>query len=278
MSVKTIEIEARLYERAAARAAQEGKTLDQWVRDYLVSWVGPEPPAVMMRETLYTIRAGDTLAKIALAMYGDAKKYTLIAEYNSITSPGMIRVGQQLRIPFTEPAATSTPVGRRFRFPLNKSETNYFKFGSLYPSGAWMGKPHPGVDFHEYEGANVYAIGEGTVLINQLDPNGYGHYLMIEHTLTSGAKVYSLYGHLQFDDASFTSPPVKSRIVGENVIIGREGKTGMANNIPHVHFEIKKTAQLGMYSLITPYNLNEYFYDPYAFINDPNNLYLPATA
>jgi LysM repeat protein len=281
MSKKTVEIDARLYERAQSKAAREGKTLVQVIQEHLRSWVGPETPQTVtrIREEIYVVQPGDTLAKIALAMYGDARKYTVIAQHNGITNPSLIRVGRQLRIPFAEEVSTAAlPQGRRFRFPLNRTETDYFKFGSLYPADSrWAGKPHPGVDFREYRGANVYAIGEGTVLVNQQDPTGYGHYMMIEHTLTTGPKVYSLYGHMQLDDASFTSPPVGAKIEGQDVVIGKEGETGYAGGVPHLHFEIKKTAQLGLYSMINTYNLNDYFYDPYTFIRDPDNLYVPVS-
>ncbi len=288
MSKRAIQIDEQLYRRAEARASKEGKTIAEVVESYLRSWLGPEKVITRTREEIYVVRPGDTLAQIALRMYGDAKKYTLIARYNNITNPGMIRVGQKLRIPFTEvvepqpqpqpsPQPTPTqPTGRRFRFPLNKVETDYYKFGSLYaPNSRWAGKPHPGVDFHEREGANVYAIGEGVVLVNKHDPKGYGHYIMIEHTLTTGKKVYSLYAHLRNDDDDFTSPAVGTKIKGENVVIGKEDTTGYAG-IPHLHFEVKKTKDLGLYAMITVYNLHEYFYDPYTFIRDPNNLYVPV--
>jgi murein DD-endopeptidase MepM/ murein hydrolase activator NlpD len=132
------------------------------------------------------------------------------------------------------------------------------------------------VDFHEYKGANVYAIGEGTVIVNRQDLRGYGHYIVIEHTLTTGGKVWSLYGHLENDNASFTSPAVGTQIVGENVVIGKEGETGASGGLPHVHFEIKKTQDLGLYPTINTMNLRTYFDDPYTFIRDPNNLYVPA--
>jgi LysM repeat protein len=301
MSKRSIQIDERLYRRATAKATQEGKTLAAIVEANLRNWVGPEPvqpvvttqpqPATTTRtrEEIYTVRPGDSLAQIARKVYGDAQKYVRIAQYNGITNPSMIRVGQQLRIPFTETVpvdtivttATTQPAtqpggGRRFRFPLNKEETNYYKFGSLYAGNSrWAGKPHPGVDFHEYKGANVYAMGEGKVLVNKQDPTGYGHYIMIEHTLTTGVKVYSLYGHMMYDDDSFKSPLVGSLLRGDNIMIGKEGDTGYAG-VPHVHFEIKKSAQLGLYSMITSYNLTQYFHDPYTFIRDPNNLFIPV--
>jgi LysM repeat protein len=305
MSKHSIEIDEQLYLRAAAKAAKEGTDLVRMVEDNLRTWVGPEPapPVITPPPTttaptevkIYVIRPGDTLARIARDVYGDPKKYDLIAEYNGITNPAMIRVGQQLRIPLFEavPPATEVttgpteigtgpapsgaqPLAQPFRFPLDKIETNYYKFGSLYASNSrWAGKPHPGVDFHEKKGASVHAIGEGTVLINKQDPTGYGHYIMIEHTLTTGGKVYSLYGHMMYDDEAFQSPLVGTKLRGRDIVIGKEGDTGYAG-VPHVHFEIKKTSELGLYSMITTYNLNDYFYDPYTFIRDVSNLYVPV--
>jgi murein DD-endopeptidase MepM/ murein hydrolase activator NlpD len=283
-----------------AKAGKENTTVSSVIERQLREWLGPEPARPIVAEPTpkpptttrtrvenYTVRYGDTLAKIAKRMYGDAKQYARIAEFNGITNPAMIRVGQVLRIPFTEtvPAdsTTETPVsepeaelqGQPFRFPLNKIETNYYKFGSLYAANSrWAGKPHPGVDFHEFKGADVYTIGEGTVLINKQDPTGYGHYIMVEHTLVSGEQVYSLYGHLMYDDEAFQSPLVGTKLRGEDIVIGKEGDTGYAG-VPHVHFEVKKTSQLGLYAMITTYNLHDHFYDPYTFI--AQNRCLPVT-
>lgn len=56
----------------------------------------PEPEA-----TLYTVKSGDTLSKIAKEFYGDASKYPVIFEANQpmLTDPNKIFVGQSLRIP-----------------------------------------------------------------------------------------------------------------------------------------------------------------------------------
>lgn len=300
MSKRSIEIDEQVYVKASAKATKEGKTLAALVESYLRTWLGPEltQPAepvtsptpskpTVVREEIYVVTYGDTLAKIASKVYGDALKYVLIAEYNGITDPRTIRGGQRLRIPFydkapqtdvlqpdTQPSAQ--PTSGRFRFPLDKIETNYYKFGSLYAANSnWAGKPHPGVDFHDFKGATIYAIGEGTVVVNQQDPRGYGHYMMIEHTLTTGEQVWSLYGHMMYDDESFQSPLVGTKLKGQNIVIGKEGDTGYAG-VPHVHFEIKKSSQLGLYSMITTYNLEQYFYDPYTFIRNPNNLFVPV--
>jgi nucleoid-associated protein YgaU len=56
----------------------------------------PEPPAVF-----YTVKAGDSLSKIAKAHYGNAMKYPAIFEANKpmLTDPDKIYPGQVLRIP-----------------------------------------------------------------------------------------------------------------------------------------------------------------------------------
>ncbi|MCB1701551.1 MAG: peptidoglycan-binding protein LysM [Pseudomonadales bacterium] len=58
-----------------------------------------EPEAV--ESTFYTVKAGDTLGKIAQAQYGSAGKYTVIFEANKpmLTDPDKIYPGQSLRIP-----------------------------------------------------------------------------------------------------------------------------------------------------------------------------------
>ncbi|MFC6592523.1 BON domain-containing protein [Deinococcus lacus] len=50
-------------------------------------------------EVLYTVKAGDTLSAIAQKYYGDMGQYTKIAQYNNISNPDHIEVGQKIRIP-----------------------------------------------------------------------------------------------------------------------------------------------------------------------------------
>ncbi len=65
------------------------------VDDQLVVEVA-EPEA-----TLYTVKGGDSLSKIAKAHYGDAMKYTVIFEANKpmLKDPDKIYPGQVLRLP-----------------------------------------------------------------------------------------------------------------------------------------------------------------------------------
>jgi nucleoid-associated protein YgaU len=49
----------------------------------------------------YTVQAGDTLGKIAQAVYGDGSRWKEIFEANksTIKDPDLIQVGQELKIP-----------------------------------------------------------------------------------------------------------------------------------------------------------------------------------
>lgn len=47
----------------------------------------------------YTVQSGDNLSRIAKRFYGEANKYSGIAQANNIANPDLIKVGQQLNLP-----------------------------------------------------------------------------------------------------------------------------------------------------------------------------------
>lgn len=53
------------------------------------------------KERTYTVQAGDTLGKIAQALYGDGSRWTEIYEANKakIANPNVIEIGLELLIP-----------------------------------------------------------------------------------------------------------------------------------------------------------------------------------
>jgi nucleoid-associated protein YgaU len=57
----------------------------------------------------YTVKAGDTLSKIAKDFYGNANDYMRIFEANrdQLSDPNKIQVGQQLKIPAKSMSATT---------------------------------------------------------------------------------------------------------------------------------------------------------------------------
>jgi tetratricopeptide (TPR) repeat protein len=50
----------------------------------------------------HTIKADESLAKLALNYYGDYRKFSIIAKYNNIADATKIRVGQRIKIPEIE--------------------------------------------------------------------------------------------------------------------------------------------------------------------------------
>lgn len=55
-----------------------------------------EPVSIEYDE--YIVKKGDTLSKICLSHYGNAKLYTKVAEYNNI-NPNIIYTGQKIKLP-----------------------------------------------------------------------------------------------------------------------------------------------------------------------------------
>jgi len=66
----------------------------------------PAPRPSDARAEFYTVRKGDTLFSIALDHGLD---YRELAQWNGITDPGKIRVGQQLRLTSSQPAVATAP-------------------------------------------------------------------------------------------------------------------------------------------------------------------------
>jgi N-acetylmuramoyl-L-alanine amidase len=54
----------------------------------------------------YTVKAGDSLAGIALKLYGDANKWRELADLNGIADPSKIKVGQVLNLIPKKPATS----------------------------------------------------------------------------------------------------------------------------------------------------------------------------
>lgn len=114
MAFRTIglEVDEGVYQRAAARAVQERKTINQVLVDYLQRYAGPAPAPTPTpvtgptpTQSVYVVQSGDTLGAIARKVYGNAHMYPLIQQANNIQDPRRIWVGQRLTIP---PAGTAT--------------------------------------------------------------------------------------------------------------------------------------------------------------------------
>ena len=89
-----VELEDSVYETATKRAQDSGQTLEQILTGLLSTYAKGESGV-----TTYTVKRGDTLAKIAGEVYGDPQKYPVIQHANKIEEPSRIWVGQVLAIP-----------------------------------------------------------------------------------------------------------------------------------------------------------------------------------
>ena len=84
------------------------KTIPEWKNDVVADIKvtgggasgGGSAPAAAAAKT-YTVKAGDTLSRIAKEHYGDANKYTKIFDANKdqLKDPDVIKPGQVLKIP-----------------------------------------------------------------------------------------------------------------------------------------------------------------------------------
>jgi nucleoid-associated protein YgaU len=102
------EREGKLYFHGKVKTEDEAnriwnaiKTVPEWRNEVIadIKVVGGPAPAPVL-ET-YTVKAGDTLSKIAKAKLGDANAYMKIFEANRdlLSDPDKIKPGQVLKIP-----------------------------------------------------------------------------------------------------------------------------------------------------------------------------------
>jgi murein DD-endopeptidase MepM/ murein hydrolase activator NlpD len=86
---------------------------------------------------------------------------------------------------------------------------------------------HPGIDYRAALNDNIYVVDDGKVVVAKNDVDGYGLYVVIEHS-----NYCSLYAHMKALEVN----------VGQSIkagqVIGHVGMTGMTTG-PHLHFEIR---------------------------------------
>ena len=77
------------------------KTVPDWNHDVIADIKVTGGPVVEPSPASYTVKAGDTLSKIAKATLGDANAYMKIFELNKdvLSDPDKIKPGQVLKIP-----------------------------------------------------------------------------------------------------------------------------------------------------------------------------------
>jgi len=88
----------------------------------------------------YTVKAGDSLAGIAMKLFGNANKWREIADINSIADPTKIKIGQVLRLPPTQGTVSGvdlveiTTEGKKVFYRLQGTTDKIF-LGNLFRLG-----------------------------------------------------------------------------------------------------------------------------------------------
>ncbi len=203
------------------------------------------------QERIYTVAKGDTLDRIAARAGLSVEE---LSEYNQITNPRSLKIGQIVKIPAVGPLdqeslmrASLRDTGERkisishvrryiggFAFPVH---------GSLYTSKfGWRGKRfHEGTDFGAPEGTPIFAAHDGKVVLESRSYGQYGGIVVVQ-----GDKILTVYGHTSRNHVS----------VGEKVLKGEQiadvGATGRATG-PHLHFETRVLDSNGKYAAVDPY-------------------------
>jgi murein DD-endopeptidase MepM/ murein hydrolase activator NlpD len=178
----------------------------------------------------YTVKAGDTVAKLAKEFKVEPEKIASF-ELNALQEPYALAAGQQLVIPggrkqivpsnyYPMTRVGKAPAGApqgsgRFAWPAQGYLSQRF----------WSG--HPAIDIANRTGVPILAADAGYVVMAGRDTWGYGNQVLIDH----GNGYLTRYAHLQ-------SILVKAgQTVTKNQKIGTMGSTGRSTG-PHLHFEI----------------------------------------
>lgn len=183
----------------------------------------------------YTVKAGDTLQKIAEKYKGNAEE---IASFNGLSLVEKLEAGAVVIVPDGEIAVPQKP-----KAVATKKKTPTSVGGALIP-GYYM-RPiaggvktqgvhgYNGVDLASYVGAPVYAAADGKVIISRFGGwnGGYGNYVVVAHS--NGTQ--TLYAHL-----ATTAVPA-GVTVAKGQVVGTLGNTGRSTG-PHLHFEIRGAA------------------------------------
>jgi nucleoid-associated protein YgaU len=102
------EREGKLHFRGTVKTEAEAnriwdaiKTVPEWRNEVMADIKVVAPPTAKVEPMTYTVKAGDTLSKIAKDLLGDPTGYMKIFEMNKdqLTDPDKIKPGQVLKIP-----------------------------------------------------------------------------------------------------------------------------------------------------------------------------------
>ena len=211
------------------------------LRPETILWSNPEletwPDYIMVGQELFVppldgayheVKAGETLDSIA-KRYSVDPLVIVECEYNDLSEPYVLQVGQRLLVPGgTRPLvpryvqATAPP-------PANapQGSGNFMWPTSGYVSQSyWPG--HQAIDIGGATGRPIYAADAGYVAATGW-MGGYGNYIIVGH----GNGFETLYAHLS------EIRVIVGQAVQRGALIGLMGSTGRSTG-PHLHFEIRQ--------------------------------------
>ncbi|MBO1329709.1 M23 family metallopeptidase [Streptomyces sp. VRA16 Mangrove soil] len=188
--------------------------------------------------TTYTVKSGDTLAKIAKSQGVDGGWKQLYQDNQDVigSNAALIKPGTELTVDgsasgasATATRASDTTSSSGYVKPVDGSVgTPYHSSGSMWSSGY-----HTGTDFTVSTGTSVKAVAQGTVVSAGYD-GSYGNEIVIKNA----DGYYAQYAHLSSVGVS------AGQTVNAGDRIGLSGATGNVTG-PHLHFEIRTTASYG---------------------------------
>jgi len=103
-------------------------------------------------------------------------------------------------------------------------------------NGVTQTRPHTGIDLVVVSKSSpkICSALSGKVIVATAGSTGYGNYVVLEHNLEDGTKIYTLYGHMIHNSIQVA--------VGDEVaqgqILGTMGSTGNSTG-SHLHFEVR---------------------------------------
>lgn len=146
-------------------------------------------------------------------------------------------------VPVTAPPAIgpahAATIAERFAYPIGPAETATEARDSddWYNALDFGVEAHLGEDWNKNSGGNsdcgesVYSAANGTITFAGDAGPGWGNIVIVEHSLPSGDRVQTLYGHLQ--EIVKSSGEIRTR-----ELIGRIGNAN-GRYLCHLHFELR---------------------------------------
>ena len=133
------------------------------------------PRVADSRAEIYVVKRGDTLINIALDQGLD---YRELAQWNSLSDPNRIQVGQELRLRAPESVAQASPV----RSAGDKVDWGWPVPGKLI--AGFSEATNKGIDIAGKQGDPVFASAGGRVVYSGQGLRGYGKLIIIKHNNT----------------------------------------------------------------------------------------------